>query len=86
MADWQIGSSRFYLEARCEESQLVVAVGLLVATGSIIAQQQTQPARQEGQAAAAPAAPANLPRWAYGYAEPGLLRRLRSRPRKMTDR
>ena len=49
----------------------ILAVGLLVATTSIIAQ-QAQPARQEGAAAAAtPAAPANLPRWAYGYPEPG---------------
>jgi cytochrome c553 len=40
----------------------VIGLGLLVATGSILAQQR--PAQQ-----AAP--PANLPRWAYGYPEPG---------------
>ena len=50
----------------------VLAIGLMIATGSIIAQQQAQPARQEGAAGApAAAAPANLPRWAYGYPEPG---------------
>ena len=44
---------------------LIVAFGLVAGTGSIIAQQAAQPAPP------AAAAPANLPLWAYGYAQPG---------------
>jgi cytochrome c553 len=50
---------------------ILSALVLSMTTASIVAG-QAQPARQEGAAtAAAPAAPANLPRWAYGYPEPG---------------
>ena len=47
---------------------------VLVATGSILAQEgakPAQPAPATPAAAAAAPAPANLPLWAYGYAQPG---------------
>jgi len=45
---------------------VIIAFGFVVATGSMLAQQPVQPAQP-----AAEAAPANLPLWAYGYAQPG---------------
>ena len=43
---------------------IAIGVGCLIATGSMFAQQAAAPD-------AAAAAPANLPLWAYGYAQPG---------------
>ena len=59
---------------------VVLGLGFVVATGSILAQQPAQPAQpaQPGTPApaaaaqpAGPPAPANLPLWAYGYPQPG---------------
>ena len=50
----------------------VMVLGFFLAAGTLVAQQGSQPGPAAPPPSAATAqAPANLPRWAYGYAEPG---------------
>ena len=50
---------------------IVLGLGFFAAMGSLLAQEGAKPAAPGGAAAVTMPAPANLPLWAYGYAQPG---------------